>query len=84
MFCSKCGKQMEDGDKYCPQCGEPQYGGKRPDSEFRAWLKQRKMTWVVTGTVLVIFGVIIKNPPIALIGAVLSTLALMGLSKMEK
>ena len=23
MFCKKCGKELNDNDKYCPYCGEP-------------------------------------------------------------
>ncbi|MFI4910353.1 MAG: zinc-ribbon domain-containing protein [Sedimentisphaeraceae bacterium JB056] len=82
MFCSKCGKQLADSDKFCPECGEPQYGDQKPDSEFRAWLRQRKMSLVITGTALVVFAVIIKNPPIALIGALIATFSLMGLNKL--
>lgn len=25
MFCSKCGNQMTDDSKFCPQCGTPVY-----------------------------------------------------------
>jgi len=81
MFCSKCGKQMDDNDKFCPQCGEPQYGGKKPDTEFRIWLRKRRMMLIVTGAVLVAFGVIIKHPPITLVGAIISTFSLMAMSK---
>lgn len=84
MFCSKCGKQIDDSDKFCPECGEAQYDDQRPDSEFRNWLRQRKMSLVVMGAVLLIFGVIVKNPPMALIGSVITTLSLFSLNNLDK
>ncbi len=84
MFCSKCGKQMEDADKFCPQCGEPQYGDPRPDSEFKKWLRQRRMLWVVIGAVLVALGIFIRRPQLVMIGAIMSTASLLSLTKLDK
>jgi uncharacterized membrane protein YvbJ len=84
MYCSKCGKQISETDKFCPECGQPQYGNPKPDSEFRQWLNQRRMLWTVMGAVLVIFGVIIKKPQLAMIGALMATISLMALSKDDK
>ena len=84
MFCSKCGKQIDDNVKFCPECGEPQFGQQRPDSEFRMWLRQRRMAFTVIGAVLVVFGVVIKSPQLTMVGAVISTVSLMALEKLNK
>ena len=26
MYCSKCGKEISDGSRFCPECGEVQHG----------------------------------------------------------
>ena len=33
MFCSKCGKPVDDGSQFCPSCGNPLNGGSRPTGE---------------------------------------------------
>ena len=33
MFCSKCGKSVDDGSQFCPSCGNPLNGGSRPTGE---------------------------------------------------
>lgn len=33
-FCTKCGKQMNDGDRFCPACGTPQTSGAPAQSEW--------------------------------------------------
>ncbi len=84
MFCSKCGKQIDDNDKFCPECGEPQFGQPKPDSEFRMWLRQRRMTFTVIGAALVVFGIVVKNPQLTMVGAIISTVSLMALEKLNK
>ena len=33
MFCSKCGKQIADDVKFCPNCGNPVNGGAKIDAD---------------------------------------------------
>ena len=44
MFCSKCGKKLEDGVKFCPACGQPTPGNesltKAADKAFDAAEKE--------------------------------------------
>lgn len=30
MFCTKCGKQLEEGTAFCPNCGTAQNGAESP------------------------------------------------------
>lgn len=74
---------MGETDKFCPDCGTPQYGDSRPDSEFKTWLRQRRMLWVVIGAALVILGILIRRPQLAMIGAIMSTVSLLALNKLK-
>lgn len=80
MFCNKCGKEINPTDRFCPSCGEPQMDNTKPDSEFRRWLTKRRMLWTITGAVLVVFGVVIRKPQIAMVGAIISTISLLALN----
>lgn len=84
MFCGKCGKQIEDTDRYCSGCGEPQFGAPKPDSEFKIWLRRRRMLWVVIGAVLVVLGILFRRPQFAVVGAAIATVSLMALNKLDK
>jgi len=42
------------------------------------------MLWVVIGAVLVILGILIRRPQFAMVGAIMSIVSLMSLSKLEK
>ncbi len=30
MFCTKCGHSLQEGDRFCPQCGDPKVAGAEP------------------------------------------------------
>lgn len=37
-YCSKCGSQLNDGDKACANCGEPVPGARSVDSSNDTWM----------------------------------------------
>lgn len=42
MFCSKCGKQIKDGAKFCPFCGAPQQAVPMPGADGIGTTKSHK------------------------------------------
>lgn len=53
MFCSNCGRLLEDGEKYCPICGtlneEPaaaaSEGFAQPNEQIKEGLAKKTLTW---------------------------------------
>ena len=65
MFCSNCGAKLEDGVKFCPECGKPllkrksRYGtffwgcSKYPDCSFVLWAEPNGEKCPQCGSLLV-------------------------------
>ncbi|AQQ72366.1 putative membrane protein [Limihaloglobus sulfuriphilus] len=69
MFCKNCGKQIEDGSKFCPECGESQYG--HQPSEPDSVQAQKKLIYYGTLASLagIIIGIYIKQIHIVVVSA---------------
>lgn len=66
MFCSKCGKEVEAGQKFCPYCGSPMISVKSPTKKADANGKRKKkkklpLVLAIIGilVVILILGVVI-------------------------
>jgi len=55
MFCSKCGKQIEDNAKFCPYCGQKTYLGEKADEAASpiARVSHRKRNWIIAAAATV-------------------------------
>ncbi len=55
MFCSKCGKQIEDNAKFCPYCGQITYLGVNADEAASpiARVSHRKRNWIIAAAATV-------------------------------
>lgn len=40
MFCESCGREVENGDKFCPYCGKPVVAGQEINQETEQEVKQ--------------------------------------------
>lgn len=84
MFCRKCGKSIPEGSRFCPECGMAQFGDDKPDSEFREWRKKRILFGLRAGIGLLVLGLVIKNLPIALVGAATLLISSIKLNNLNK
>mgnify|MGYP001622975739 CR=1 FL=1 len=50
MFCTKCGKQNGDGQKFCQYCGAP-LNGVRPPAPEKAKFRMRPVYWVLAAEI---------------------------------
>jgi predicted RNA-binding Zn-ribbon protein involved in translation (DUF1610 family) len=52
-FCTGCGRALEPGMQFCPQCGKVVYGSdaeaeyRKQASELEAFVKESRMNWVL-------------------------------------
>lgn len=51
MFCSKCGKQIEDNAKFCSHCGQMTYNGLKATEQTSpmARVSHKKRNWIIAG-----------------------------------
>ena len=51
MYCSKCGKQIEDSAHFCSHCGQITYNGVKASEESSpiARVSHRKRNWIIAG-----------------------------------
>lgn len=59
MYCRNCGKEVEEGEKFCVYCGKPL---QKNSSSNRGHKKEKKNLWIVAGIVAVVILVIMVLP----------------------
>ncbi|ARN57257.1 zinc-ribbon domain-containing protein [Sedimentisphaera salicampi] len=78
MICKNCGKRIGDTDKYCPECGTAQYGKResnipqKSEDKLPERFREVVKTILTASIIMLIFGIIIRQPRIMVIAAISS------------
>jgi uncharacterized membrane protein YvbJ len=69
MFCKNCGKQIEDGSKFCPECGMAQYGHQPVEPDSVQLRKKLLYYGTLVSLAGIVMGIYIKQMPLVMIAS---------------
>lgn len=59
MFCKKCGKELKEGEIYCPECGQKQDEEIKEEKKEKPSQKENNFWWGVLGFFVPVAGLIL-------------------------
>ena len=84
MICKKCGKQIEEDSRFCPECGTAQFGDEPADSEFGLWRKKNINIALYVSLAGIVIGITIRLPQVVVLSALIFMIAAFKLNNLKK